>query len=52
MQERPRAGQGDTVAGSWEQAGQFRVKGALRPSDRLAVVMSEWRIPQGEEEIL
>lgn len=46
------------MAGSWEQAGQFRVKGAaLRPSDRLAVVTGEWRIPWGvgvgeEEEIL
>lgn len=27
-------------------------KGALCPSDRLAVVTGEWRIPQGEEETL
>lgn len=29
------------VAGSWEQAGQVKVKGALCPFDRLAVVTGE-----------
>lgn len=48
MEEKSRAGKGDTAAGSWEQAGQVRVQEALCPSDRLAVVTGEWRIFQGE----